>query len=200
MENQINFLSNELADKLVVNSKNRHNSLSIVIPYEYAKKKIRMNWSDILFSIKREYFSKTVAIEYALDMISKDCNDKRILYLACSDESDIYENAFLTYITELSDELPQEIKNQSKNKILYVVLNLLYDNRFNIEDPIHILDIVYDDFDFPIILRETLDNMHCLSIKELNKAQVYDFWFKLIDELQNAQWTVPCVSRRTRGE
>lgn len=183
MENQINYLSNETADKLVADSHNKYNSLSLKIPFSYVKKNILLNWYDILFLINNEYIDKSSAIEYAIDNISISSND-RIMYLACANEFDIYDDLYLKTISDLADILPEETKRESNNKILYLVLSWLYSNRLSLEDPIHILDIVFDDFEFPPLLQSTIDYLHTLDKTSKYKEQACYMWQELLNELK----------------
>lgn len=183
MEGRIKFLSNDIADELVINSKNSSNSLSLIIPYEYVKEKISVNWSDMLFLISNGYLYRTSAIEYAIEMMSVS-TDNRIIYLACTDKNDVFEELFWRYIKSLADELTQELKKESKIKVMYVLLSWLYDNRLSIEDPIHILDIIYDDFGFPLVLEKIIDKLHSLDKAHNHKTQVYSIWYELLGTIR----------------
>ena len=56
MEDQIDFLSSSDIDNLVMNSNNPFNSLSIVLPYDYAKNKLCLNWKIISLGVEMKYF------------------------------------------------------------------------------------------------------------------------------------------------
>lgn len=62
MEDQIDFLSSSDIDNLVMSSNNPFNSLSIVLPYDYAKNKLCLNWKIISLGVEMKYFDKKLLL------------------------------------------------------------------------------------------------------------------------------------------
>ena len=185
MEYQIECLSNDKIDQLVIDSQYCHNSLSIVIPYSFIRRKISISWNDLFFFINNGYLKRISAIEYAIDNLSTTTSDKRVIRLACSDEYDTLEKYFMMYVEELANEESLKQKELSKDKVLFVVLSWLYDNRIKIENPIRVLDILFDDFDYPLLLQKTLDNIHGLDDQYRSNEYIYNMWYTLINQIQD---------------
>ena len=79
MEDQIDFLSSSDIDNLVMSSNNPFNSLSIVLPYDYAKNKLCLNWKIISLGVEMKYFDKKVVIDFASEQLLYESNQSLIL-------------------------------------------------------------------------------------------------------------------------
>lgn len=68
----------------------------------------------------------------------------------------------------------------AKNKLLYLVLSYLYDNRNRIEDFLCVVDIVYDDFGFPKIINKQIDHLH-----NIDNSNLYETFNKLLNYIKD---------------
>lgn len=167
MEDQIDFLSSSDIDNLVMSSNNSFNSLSIVLPYDYAKNKLCLNWKIISLGVEMKYFDKEVVIDFASEQLLYESNQS-LIYLICENDN-IIDNTTLKHIQILADSANDTAEN-AKNKLLYLVLSYLYDNRNRIEDFLCVVDIVYDDFGFPKIINKQIDHPHNIDNSDLYEA------------------------------
>lgn len=138
-----------MIDKLVLESKTPTNSLSIQIPFSYASELIKLNWNDILFAVRNGYFDKASALEYAVLLLDNDENNGKIIDLACLNPSDVTQEEILQFIVDFADKVPENAKAETSDKIMYILLNQLFENKNIFEDPFRVIEIVYDDFNFP---------------------------------------------------
>jgi len=179
MESQINKITNEELDLIALKNGRQKNSLSIQIPFSYALELVDINWNDILFSISNGYFNNESAIEYAILLLANDENDRKILDLACLNPSEItHETLIKEFLTDFANEVPEKIKAETKDKILYVLLNLLFDDKNKFLDPLFVIEYIYDDFDFPKSIKKFVrymlleDDLNLISTTE----KIYNNW------------------------
>ena len=188
MEYQIKKLTDKQIDKLILESKFPMNSLSIFIPYSYALKLVDLNWSDILFAIENGYFTHQSAIEHAIAEIEKNENYSQAIFdLACLFPTQtIQVESIYPYIKELANLTCEQLKRQSKNKIMYVLLSWVFEHRENYSDPFKVVEIIYDDFGFPETIsnfvRYMPSNQPNLGTVELNKERLYRNWETYLDK------------------
>lgn len=175
MEKRIKYFTNDLIDNLVSESEFPMNSLSIQISFSYASKLININWNDILFAINNGYFNNASAIEYAVILLGKDEENEKILDLACINSQEITKEELLQeYVIELADTVSEKEKEETKDKIMYVLLNLLFDNKNTFEDPLSAIEVIYDDFNFP----KSIENfVRYMQIEEENSVSIVEMYY-----------------------
>lgn len=184
MEYQISFLSRVAVNNLVINSKNYRNSLSLIIPIQYIESLVSLNWSDILCLIQYGYCKKSDAIEYALATLAEESED--LLYnLAIWDKEDVDNPSYMETIMQLSEKIPYAAKQDTERKVMYAVLSFLYDKRIIIEDPEQVLDIIFDDFNFLIDFRDTMDRIHCMRKTKTRREQIFNLWHEFLESQKN---------------
>ena len=176
MEDQTSYFTKEFINKLVLESKVCMNSLSIQIPFAYAVKLVNLNWNDILFAINNEYFNYKSAIEYAIDLLDEKELDERIIELACLKPSEINKEEIIEkYVNELSNNSSKDERNIAQEKIMYILLSLLHDNIKDFEDPLQIIEIIYDDFNFP----KSIENfVRYMQIEKENTVLVIEQYYE----------------------
>lgn len=177
MEDQIDFLSSSDIDNLVMSSNNPFNSLSIVLPYDYAKNKLCLNWKIISLGVEMKYFDKKVVMDFASEQLLYESNQS-LIYLICENDN-IIDNTTLKDIQILADSA-NDTKENAKNKLLYLVLSYLYDNRNRIEDFLCVVDIVYDDFRFPKIISKQIDYLH-----NINDCNLYEAFSNMLNYIKD---------------
>lgn len=168
------------------------NTLNISIPYSYAVQKAELNWYDILFSINNGFLPYDAAIEHAqyeLDIYNRA--SQNVLNLAVLSLEKTFPHSIHPYIDELANEVPQQSKEASKSKLLYILLNWIYDHRADYDDPLGVVEYIYDDFDFPTSMKDFVRYlpMHeCnLGSIEQNTNRLYGYWVHFLCE-QEKTW------------
>jgi len=135
-------------------SDNYLNTNNICIPYLFAKEKAVLNWNDILVGIKNNFFDFSVAIDYAIDELENcEKSDENILELAILSFGSAFQHSIFPYINDLANKVSINIKNDTKNKLMYILLFWVYENKDLYDDALQIVEIIYDDFDFPPNIR-----------------------------------------------
>lgn len=117
MEIQIKYFSNDLLDKLIVESSLSTNSLSIQIPFSYAAKLVTISWNDVLFAISNDYFNKNCAIEYACSLLANELVDENIIELAILNTLEVTKEELLQkFVAKLAYKETEKEKMESKDK------------------------------------------------------------------------------------
>ena len=171
-------MRNEIIDELIVNSTCPTNSLSIKIPVTYyALRLVQINWADIMFAIENDYFDIEAAVEYAVHLMELDQSDDLIIELACIKANElIREEIIENYINKFVERTTVEERQEAKDKILYAVMNYLYENKQIFENPATVIEVVYDDFGFPESMKKVVS--YIPSKNELDKENnlFYNNW------------------------
>ncbi len=156
MGKSTNKLTNAQLDKLILESTLPMNSLGIQIPYSYFSESVNLNWYDISIAIENAYLPIKSGIEHAIKEIegNLDYNDG-VLNLAMISPNDTSSHEEISKnIVQLAELVSDEDKSKAKEKILFVLLKWLFENQKNYDDPLRVVEIVYDDFDFPEIIKD----------------------------------------------
>lgn len=178
MEIRIKYFSNDLLDKLIVESSLSTNSLSIQIPFSYAAKLVTISWNDVLFAISNDYFNKNCAIEYACSLLANEVVDENIIELAILNTLEVTKEELLQkFVAKLAYKETEKEKMESKDKIMYILLNLLYENKEIFEDPFKAVEVVYDNFGFPKSIEKFVRYMPIEDNKSIGtEKQMYKQW------------------------
>lgn len=177
MEKQINKITNKMIDSIALNNGNLQNSICIEIPLSYALELVNINWNDILFGISNGYFSNAAAIEYAIILLGEHNNEVKVLDLACLNLSEITKEALLLeYINELANGVSEKEKEETKDKIMYVLLRKIFDNKEIFENPLYVVELVYSDFDYPKLISNFVRYMPPDNPREYGIKQIYKNW------------------------
>lgn len=176
---KFNKISNKELTKRISESKLRMNTLGIELPYSYVAHRIKLNWFDVLFAIHTGYFSLESAIEHAgVELEKNEEGPQTVLDLVCLYPYEMH--LVHPYIKELASTATAEEKKTAKDKILFVVLNWLFEHRQDYEDPLILVEIVYDDFGFPKsienLVRYRPSGAPDLGSLELNQNRIFERW------------------------
>lgn len=177
------------------------NTAGIFIPYSYAYDNAELNWYDLKFGIEHEYYKPDAAIDHAFNVLEADENSpKAVLDLAslCLDKKTSF--SIHPYIDELVEMSPETDKNNVIDKLLYIILKWIYDNRDRYKDPLETVEYVWEDFMCPPSIN-FLTKYHSANVKikwwmsaakkeklrdEKTKLQ-YDKWGEFLSE-QSKIW------------
>lgn len=182
MEYQINKITNEQLDKLAIESNLPMNSLRISIPYSYFSKLVELNWYDVSFAIENGFLSHHSAIEHAIIELENNENySQTVLDLAClSPEEAIHPYSIQQYLGELAKQVADEAKNETKSKVMYILLNWVLEHKECYKDPLKVVEFIYDDFGFPKsivnFVRYKPIDQPLLSTMEANAERLYNNW------------------------
>jgi len=176
-------------DEIAVANNFPMNSLGISIPYTYCSESVALNWNDILFAIKNNFLPHQSAIEHAISKLENDDYPQIVLDLACLTQKEaVYPHSIHPYIDELANLETEDEKNKTKDKIMYVLLKWVFANRECYEEPLQVVQFIYDDFDFPKQISSFAGYMLTepdLGLIELNEQRALDNWKTFLDEQDN---------------
>jgi len=186
MEYQTDKITNKQLDKFIIQNNLPTNSLKISIPYLYFSDLVNLNWYDILFAIRNDFMSYQSAVEHAIIEVKRNKDYSETVFDLASlflDEADSY--TILPLLDKVIKEIPDEMKKDTKNRILYVLLNWIFEHRENYKDPLEVVEFVYDDFNFPKSMKsfvryEPTDQPLSDNIEE-NIERLYNNWKDFLD-------------------
>lgn len=137
------------------------NEINLVVPYEYANKLVDLNWNDVLFAIEQGYFTAKDAVECAKNEISKNKDVPNDVYDLVGLKPTIkdYDEVVHEYVIDFSHRVPKKEKIESKEKIMYVLLNWGFDNKNEYKDPLCFFEKIYENFDSPVAISEFAMNI-----------------------------------------
>lgn len=186
MEYQIKRISNKEIDILAKEKEfpvNSINSLGIIIPYSYLKELVSLNWYDILFAVENGFLLLQSVIECAVKKIENNEDYTcEVLELACITKDELSECRDLIYcdLKKLANQVLDVYKKETKAKILYVLLSWVFDHRELYEDPLNIVEFIYDDFGFPesisSFVRYRPVNESALNLNNLGVEHLFENW------------------------
>lgn len=135
------------------------------------------SWQEILFALKSKIVTIEDIIEYATFIINEDTVGYDIvLEMTCSNGDDDIE-PYLQQLILLEDR--EEIED-IQDKWLYYILKWLFENRYNVENVLDIVEEIYELFDYPdsivSFVRYMPSETGDLGSLELNRERLFKNW------------------------
>jgi hypothetical protein len=158
------------------------NTLGILFQYSYIANLVTLNWHDVSFAIEQGFLSRKTASEHAAVELSENENPTQsVIDLAFLEKNE----SIHPYIGELSSNVPEHKRRETHNKFLYILLNWVYEHRYDYPDPLEIVEIIYADFNYPTEISDFVRYMPIsqpvLGTLEENKDRLYANWKKFLD-------------------
>lgn len=179
MKKKSEKIKNEQLEQLLANNEYPNNSFNIQIFYEYALKKVKLNWNDILFGICNRYFEIDVAIEFARDQLEKISNESLVFELAILEPNKITRKELINkFLCNLADDVPKSQRENTKDKMMYVVLCGLFEEKELFEEPIMVIQTIYEDFEFPDSLSYIARHLYSDWSAEIIYKEIRKFLYK----------------------
>lgn len=178
MEEQIKRMTNA---KLNFECDFPMNTLKISIPYSYFIKLVELNWYDILFAIENGFLVHQAAIEHAMWSLANEEYPQAVLDLACIKPKEaVHPYEILEYLKELTKQISDKEKAEAKNKVMYVLLSWVFENKEHYKEPLSVVEFIYDDFNFPkamvSFVRYMPTDQPLLSTVEASIERLYNNW------------------------
>lgn len=158
------------------------NPLSLKLKYDFVSKKVKLTWKDILYAINRNFLPSDSAIEHAMVKISQSEEYNQALL----DLASLYKGESVQpYLDELARlDLGQD-DSMLNEKWLYLVLDLVFENKDNYADPLGVVEQIYADFDYPELVTTFVRYMPSdepsLGSLELIELRLYKKWKDYLD-------------------
>jgi len=119
-------------------------------------------------------------MEHAIVELENNENySQKVLDLAClSPEEAVHPYSIQQYLDELAKQIADEAKNETRCKVMYILLNWVFEHKEYYEDPLKVVEFIYDDFDFPKsivkFVRYKPTDQPLLSTVEANIERLYN--------------------------
>jgi len=162
------------------------NTLNIKLPYLFVFEAVDVNWHDLFIAIENGYLSHQSAVDFARLNLSDDGEfDENALEIATlTPEKSLFSHSIHPYIEELAEKVTEENKQRTKQKLMYLVLKWVLENKTQFEDPLEVVETIYADFGYPAEIAHFVRYMPMtepvLESLELNIARIYDKWSKFV--------------------
>ena len=145
------YRTNEQLNKMISESEFSMNSLSISFPYSYFSQLVLLNWYDILFAVENGYLEYQSIVEHAIvEIQNNEKYPKKVLDIACLHLGDVDSISLVQeLLVELVLPISEDMKRESKNKLLYAVLSWTFKHKEHYEDALFVVEVIYADFGFP---------------------------------------------------
>ncbi|MEK8212547.1 DUF2247 family protein [Paenibacillus sp. FSL L8-0463] len=159
------------------------NTLNLLIPYNYIVNLINLTWSDLFFAIKHGYLNPEAATEHAMYVISEEeFPSQDVIDLAWLKKGeDVHP-----YLDKLLAPMSMEEYSIAQEKILYVVLKWVFENKEHYADPFEVVETIYADFDYPEeisqFVRYMPSNQPLLDLVDFNKERLYKNWSDYLEK------------------
>lgn len=164
------------------------NKMNIAVPYSYAMKLVDLNWNDVLFALEQGYFSCEEAVEHA----KNETNKNRDAFYGVFDLAGLtpsiknFEDVVHEYVIEFSNRVPKKEKRDSQDKIMYVLLSWVFEHKDEHEDPLLVIETIYEDFYSPYEISEFTRKIPDAENESVTFDQemeiFYDNWSKYLRE------------------
>ncbi|MBC2286522.1 DUF2247 family protein [Listeria farberi] len=152
------------------------NTLKIKIPLKFLLTSVNVTWDDIIFGVKNEYLVSLSVSEYAMYLLEKNDEDLQdeIINLAWGDKNDI-DDYIYNYLRK------SNVNTETvKDKFLYVLLKLVWENKNDYTDPLEVIEDLYADLGYPSEIDHLVRHMPMkhkdMGSIELNVAEMYKDW------------------------
>lgn len=125
------------------------NTLGLSIPLPFMSVCTDLDWSTVLVAVDSSYLPASAISHHALDVLDED-SPQEVLDLAIIDVADRDDSFFVRpMVMRLAEGESEEKKDVAEDRLQFIVLKWIYENKGRLEDPWGAVDFVYDDFGFP---------------------------------------------------
>jgi len=147
--------------KLVSESRNPINPLSMTFTYKYVTSLVPLNWIDLNFAIENNFLPYQTAIEHALiEMQKNESSPMEVMELACILQSEAkFSYDICQLVNKLAASQNSDNYSDSREKFLYISLNWVYEHKDDYCNPIEVIDILCDDINYPIEVKNLISFM-----------------------------------------
>lgn len=119
-----------------------------VVPNSFIYNCMRLCWRDVLWGYERKLVDWKFVVEIADFYVSNGSANPLEVDLIFLGELDIQEIEIkLHFLVEQEEEL---LGLDSKKKWLFIALKWLFENKDRVADPLGEVEMIYEDFDFPL--------------------------------------------------
>ena len=169
-------------------SQDNMNTLHIQLPYSYCAEHVRLNWSDILFAVQHGFLSLRAVVDFAFSQVElDDPEDSDIVQFAGLLFDSHYTQAdVLPYLTRLAAAVPPAQRAESREKLLFLLLEWVYEHPENFKDPLLAVEYLYDDFEFPAVIAPFVRYLPMtgpdLGSQEKNTQRLFRRWQQYLEQ------------------
>jgi len=133
-------------------------TINFLIPYNYFSSLVKLNWNDILFAIEQGYLNHQSTIEHASLELSSNLENspQEIMDLVCLTIEEVvkFPHLIYPYINDLAENVSEQKKSETRDKVMYVILNCIFEQKEKLKNPLRLAQLIYAKFDYPESLNE----------------------------------------------
>jgi hypothetical protein len=164
---------------------------SIVVPYSFIDARILPSWTAVKFGIESGFLKHESAIELARDRLTEASPRPELVKLASS--NDVTES--LALIDSLSHFEKEMSLAEVREFWAFLLLYWVYENRGAIDDPLGIVESIYDDLDYPSDVAVFVRYMPMvgpdLGSREDNEERLMSRWKAYLDQMVERYGVMP---------
>lgn len=161
------------------------------IPYSFIRGRIFLSWRDVLWGYERQLTGWPDIVSIAEDRLLLGSDNPMEIELAFLGKSETQQVGDLLRV--LAKNEPNDAGSASDKKWLFLMLVWLFENRDAVSDPLHEIEGIYADFDYPPEIEGFVSYMPVTdgydpsqhSIEE-NKARLFSKWEQYLSETREA--------------
>ncbi|WMD22483.1 DUF2247 family protein [Achromobacter seleniivolatilans] len=118
-----------------------------VIPNSFICNYLDLCWRDVVWGYERKLVDWSFIVDLAAFYVSRGSVNPLEVDLICLGELDVVE--IEGKLCALADHEGERDDLNSQKKWLFIALKWLFENKDDIADPLEIVELIYEDFDFP---------------------------------------------------
>lgn len=118
-----------------------------MVPSSFIYNCIYLCWRDVLWVYERKLVGWSFVVEMADFYVSNGAANPLEVDLICLGELDIQEIEKKLY--SLAEQEDESLGLDSKKKWLFIALKWIFENMGDFLDPLGMVELIYEDFDFP---------------------------------------------------
>lgn len=117
------------------------------IPFDFIDESTHLSWCDVKWGYENNLITSDVPIKKAEKSLLTGVYSNPELELSFVIRGEV--NQVTPFLKQLCSGFEQKDELLIKKKWLFIVLNWLWNNRNNFEDPLAEVEMIYADFDYP---------------------------------------------------
>ena len=157
--------------------------LTLKIPLDFIEGKLgKPTWRDALFGLENQLLDPNAVAQLALSDLDQPDPPAELVELATAEAG----RPVLVEVKELAEREAPDLEGAVASKWLYLVLAWLFEHRDELPDPLHLVEIVYAEFDYPEAVAGFVRYMPTddadLGDRKLNEDRLIDKWDRFLFE------------------
>ena len=157
--------------------------VKLSIPADFVAAHARLTWREVQYGIETQLLDPSTPVELAVRQLGhEDESSPELLELASLGPNDPFGDE----LKALAATEPVLDAEHAREKLLYLSLAWVYDNRASFDDPLQLVEMIYADFEYPAdvatFVRYMPSDTPDLGSREANEQRLVDRWKAYLDD------------------